>query len=159
MTSPLHPSAPQGLKSRNPDLKTLISVGGWSFSRGDEAFKGTGSETVGAVWQPPIHEDIGLGLAMESPPCAHRSAVHQGTAHPLLADLQFGWHSRRMEAAAHAACCPPPAAQREVVTLAHLPHWQVFPTMAADASLRATFIKSSISYAKRLGFDGIDMDW
>jgi chitinase len=36
----------QGLKAKNPDLKTLSSIGGWSFSRGDEVFKGTGSEKV-----------------------------------------------------------------------------------------------------------------
>ncbi|KAG2487178.1 hypothetical protein HYH03_014157 [Edaphochlamys debaryana] len=38
-----------GLKARKalaPNLKTLISVGGWSFSRGDEVFKGTGSEAI-----------------------------------------------------------------------------------------------------------------
>ncbi|WIA13793.1 hypothetical protein OEZ85_007341 [Tetradesmus obliquus] len=36
----------QGLKAKNPALKTLISIGGWSFSRGDEVFKGSGSEKV-----------------------------------------------------------------------------------------------------------------
>ncbi|KAL4423689.1 hypothetical protein ABPG75_000990 [Micractinium tetrahymenae] len=36
----------QALKSRNPALKTLISIGGWSFSRGDQVFTGTGSEKI-----------------------------------------------------------------------------------------------------------------
>ncbi len=33
-------------KADNPDLKILISIGGWSFSRGSEAFKGTGTERI-----------------------------------------------------------------------------------------------------------------
>ena len=34
-----------------------------------------------------------------------------------------------------------------------------FPATASSASRRATFIQSSIQYARTHGFDGIDLDW
>jgi GH18 family chitinase len=36
----------QALKVKNPRLKTLISIGGWSFSRGEVVFKDTGSQKI-----------------------------------------------------------------------------------------------------------------
>lgn len=36
----------QALKKSAPGLKTLISIGGWSFSRGSEVFTGTGVELI-----------------------------------------------------------------------------------------------------------------
>jgi chitinase len=38
--------AMQAHKNSNPGLKTLISIGGWSFSRGEEVFNGTGSQAI-----------------------------------------------------------------------------------------------------------------
>ena len=70
----------QALKQRNPSLKTLISIGGWSFSRADEVFKRSGSD-------------------------------------------------------------------------------KVFPAMAASAANRQAFVASAVQYAKKHGFDGLDIDW
>ncbi len=63
-----------GLKTQNPALKTLISIGGWTFSQ---------STSTGSI----------------------------------------------------------------------------FPTVAAQAGPRATFVASAIAYARRYNFDGIDIDW
>ena len=78
----------QSLKQKNGALKTLLSVGGWSFNTCDD-----------------------------TPESA-------GTAYP------YGPFT-----------C------------------QLFSKMAADSGSRAQFIKSSIDYAKKYGFDGIDLDW
>lgn len=36
---------------------------------------------------------------------------------------------------------------------------KIFPQMASDSGSRSKFIESAIQFAKRYGFQGIDLDW
>lgn len=128
-------------RARNPGMRILISIGGWSFSRATGVFEGQQRTCTASCCQTitaAARRFLIASLWVVQVELAGWCKVEAGSFRHGHTNSSSLWPGKLVAGSGSAS---------------------IFPRLASTAANRAKFISSAISYALKYDFDGIDIDW
>lgn len=165
----------QALKGRNPALKTLISIGGWSFSRGEEVFTGTGSEKIfpavagdaakrgtfvrSAIQYAQQYGFDGIDIDWEFPNWEGRAPGEVGDFTALMRELRVAAAAQGLLLTAALRASPTPGTHADVKAVADLVDWINLMTYDYHGNFDYPRIKKVNSNAPIKDCHAVDANW